>query len=120
DVASKQAQALGAHTTSVDLAELDLPLFHPDWSARHGVPAGALKLRELFATHHGLLLACPEYNALPTPLLINAFDWLSVLPADEHAGMPAGSGPSGVTGGRPVGLPPAPPGHPGGLRALPV
>jgi len=115
DLAARKAQALGAETTPVDLAALDMPLFHADWEGRHGLPPGALKLRELFAGHDGLLLACPEYNALPTPLLINSFDWLSTVAASE--GLPAGSA---VTPTKPVGLLAASPGALGGMRALPI
>lgn len=115
DLAERKAQALGAQTTSVDLAVLDMPLFHPEWEAQHGVPAGALKLRALFAAHDGLILACPEYNALPTPLLINSFDWLSTVPEGE--GLPAGTQ---NTATKPVGLLAASPGALGGIRALPI
>ena len=115
DLAERKAQALGAQTTSVDLAALDMPLFHPEWEAQHGVPAGALKLRALFAAHDGLILACPEYNALPTPLLINSFDWLSTVPEGE--GLPAGTQ---NTATKPVGLLAASPGALGGIRALPI
>lgn len=115
DLAERKAQALGVQTTAVDLAALDMPLFHADWDAKHGVPPGALKLRELFATHDGLLLACPEYNALPTPLLINSFDWLSTVP--EGDGWPSGAS---TTPTKPVGLMAASPGALGGIRALPI
>ncbi|MDE2401556.1 MAG: NAD(P)H-dependent oxidoreductase [Burkholderiales bacterium] len=113
--AGRKAQALGAQTTFVDLVDLDLPVFHADWVGTHGVPPGALKLRELFASHDGLLLACPEYNALPTPLLINSFDWLSTVSAD--LGLPSGAA---ATASKPVGLLAASPGALGGLRALPI
>ncbi|MEY4763851.1 MAG: hypothetical protein RI907_524 [Pseudomonadota bacterium] len=117
DLAGARARALGAQTVDVDLAALDLPVYSDDWSAAHGgaKPAGALKLRELFAQADGLLLACPEYNALPTPLFINAFDWLSTVPAAE--GLPGGGA---TTAGKPVGLLAASPGALGGIRALPI
>ncbi|MGH6646689.1 NADPH-dependent FMN reductase [Aquabacterium sp.] len=115
DLAARKAQALGAETTSVDLAGLDLPIFHANWEERHGVHPGALKLRELFATHDGLLLTCPEYNALPTPLLINSFDWLSTVAASD--GLPAGSA---TTPTKPAGLLSASTGALGGIRALPI
>ena len=114
-LASRKAQAQGAQVTYVDLRELGLPVFDADLLAAQGHPAGALKLRELFATHDGLLLASPEYNALPTPLFINAFDWFSTVPASD--GLPSGGG---ATSGKPVGLMAASPGALGGLRALPI
>jgi NAD(P)H-dependent FMN reductase len=115
ELAARKAQALGAETTSVDLAALDMPLFHADWEGRYGPPSGALKLRELFASHDGLLLTCPEYNALPTPLLINSFDWLSTVAAGE--GLPSGSA---TTPTKPAGLLAASTGALGGIRALPI
>jgi len=99
----------------VDLRALDLPVYDDDWAAAHGKPAGALKLRELFAQADGLLLVNPEYNALPTPLFINAFDWLSTVQAQD--GLPGGTG---ATAGKPVGLLAASPGALGGIRALPI
>jgi NAD(P)H-dependent FMN reductase len=114
-LAGRKAQALGASVTSVDLRALDLPVLDEDLLARQGMPAGALKLRELFASHDGLLLSCPEYNALPTPLLVNSFDWLSVVKAEGS--LPGGTG---ATAGKPVGLLAASPGALGGIRQLPI
>lgn len=115
DLAARRAQALGAETTVVDLRSLELPVYDEDWAQAHGKPAGARRLRDLFAEHDGLILASPEYNALPTPLLINSFDWLSVIPAED--GKPSGTA---ATGGKPVGLLAASPGALGGIRALPI
>ena len=91
DLAARRAQALGAETTVVDLRSLELPVYDEDWAQAHGKPAGARRLRDLFAEHDGLILASPEYNALPTPLLINSFDWL-----------PRGASPSACWRPRPV------------------
>jgi chromate reductase len=115
EVAAAKARASGAEVTVVDLGELALPVFDADLLAAQGFPAGALRLRALFAQHDGLLLASPEYNALPTPLFINAFDWLSVVPAADD--LPSGKD---VTAGKPVGLMAASPGALGGIRALPI
>ncbi len=115
ELAARKAQALGAETTTVDLRDLDMPLYDEDWATAHGKPAGALKLRELFASHDGLILSSPEYNALPTPLLLNSFDWLSVVAAAD--GLPGGTG---ATAGKPAGLLAASPGALGGIRALPI
>lgn len=115
DLAARKAEAAGAQVTHVDLRDLAMPVYDDDWAAANGKPAGALKLRELFASHDGLLLACPEYNALPTPLLINSFDWLSTVQAQGD--LPSGTG---TTAGKPVGLLAASPGALGGIRALPI
>lgn len=115
ELAARKAEAQGAEVTLVDLRELDMPVYDEDWATAHGKPAGALKLRALFASHDGLLLSCPEYNALPTPLLLNAFDWMSTVPAQD--GLPGGAA---ITAGKPVGLMAASPGALGGIRALPM
>jgi NAD(P)H-dependent FMN reductase len=117
-LAGQCAQTLGASVTPLDLRELALPVFDADAMAASGMPLGAVKFRDLMASHDGVLLANPEYNALPTPLLINAFDWLSCVSADgADGGLPSGTG---ATGGKPVGLLAASPGALGGIRALPI
>jgi chromate reductase len=115
ELAALKARAIGAETTTLDLRALALPVFDADLLQAEGMPAGALQLRNAFAQHDGVLLASPEYNALPTPLFINAFDWLSVVQA-------AGDTPSGMVAaaGKPVGLMAASPGALGGIRALPI
>jgi NAD(P)H-dependent FMN reductase len=115
DLAAEKARAQGAQTTDVDLRSLNLPVYDADLADSQGMPAGAEALRDLFAAHDGLLLACPEYNALPTPLLINSFDWLSTVAATDA--LPGGAG---STAGKPVGLMAASPGALGGMRALPI
>ena len=114
-LAGRKASSLGAHVTWVDLRALELPVYDADLHALKGHPNSLLQWRELMANHDGLLLASPEYNALPTPMLINAFDWLSTVPATDE--LPSGSG---ATAGKPVGLLAASPGALGGIRALPV
>lgn len=114
-VAAHKARALGAETTTVDLRALNLPVYDQDVLNAQGMPEGARRLRQLFAEHDGLLLSSPEYNALPTPLFINAFDWLSVVQAEGD--LPSGTG---ATAGKPVGLMAASPGALGGIRALPI
>lgn len=115
ELAAHKARALGAETTTVDLRALALPVFDADLLQAQGMPQGALQLRDWMAQHDGVLLASPEYNALPTPLFINAFDWLSVVQAAGDA--PSGTG---ATSGKPVGLLAASPGALGGIRALPI
>ncbi|MFT3956268.1 MAG: NAD(P)H-dependent oxidoreductase [Piscinibacter sp.] len=113
EVAVKAALARGAQVEIVDLRSLALPLFDGDIEKGPGVPDGARRLRDALHAADGLLLATPEYNGFPTPLLVNSFDWLSRLPAEGE--VPAGLA---VTAGKPVGIVSASPGLLGGLRSL--
>jgi len=110
--AAAAARARGAEVTEVDLRALALPVYDGDIEAA-GMPAGALELRRLFATHDAVVFAAPEYNAFITPLLLNALDWASRPKAD-------GDLPDGIAalGGTVAGLLSASPGAFGGLRAL--
>ena len=103
----------GASVTPVDLRALALPLYDGDLELREGVPAAALRFRDLVASHDGMLVVTPEYNGFPTPLFVNAFDWLSRVKPDAQ-------GPAGLaaTAGKVAGLMSSSPGALGGLRAL--
>lgn len=107
------ARERGAEVRLFDLRGLDLPLYDGDIEASQGVPRGAHLLRDAVLGSDALLIATPEYNGFPTPLVINAFDWLSRLIADA-------THPSGLaaTAGRPAGLLSASPGPAGGLRSM--
>jgi chromate reductase, NAD(P)H dehydrogenase (quinone) len=107
DAARAVADAAGAQTTVLDLRALALPLYDGDIEAGQGVPAGAAALRDAIAAHDALVIVTPEYNGFPTPLVINAFDWLSRL----KDGLAA-------TSNKPVALLASSPGALGGLRAL--
>lgn len=111
-VARRLAEQAGALVTAADLRELDLPIYDADLEAR-GMPEGARRLRRLFAEHDALLLASPEYNGFPTPLLINAFDWATRPVAED--GLPSGI--AAMTG-TVAGLLSASPGALGGVRSL--
>ena len=107
DAARQAAERAGASTSVLDLRALALPVYDGDLEAAQGVPAGATTLRDAIVTHDALLIATPEYNGFPTPLVINAFDWLSRL-KDGLA----------VTAGKPVALVSSSPGALGGLRSM--
>jgi len=107
DAARRTAEAQGATTRVLDLRELVLPLYDGDLEARDGVPAAAAVLRDAIAAHDALVIATPEYNGFPTPLVINAFDWLSRV-KDGLA----------TTANKPVALLSSSPGVLGGLRAM--
>lgn len=107
EAARRAADAAGAATEVLDLRALALPLYDGDLEARDGVPAGAAALRDAIAAADAVLIATPEYNGFPTPLLINAFAWLSRL----KDGLV-------VTADKPVALVSSSPGALGGLRAM--
>jgi chromate reductase, NAD(P)H dehydrogenase (quinone) len=107
DAARSIAMAAGAETSVLDLRDLALPLYDGDIEASQGVPAGAAALRDAMAAHDAVVIVTPEYNGFPTPLLINAFDWLSRL----KDGLAA-------TADKPVALLASSPGAFGGLRAM--
>jgi len=113
DCAARAAQAKGLQARVFDLRALALPVYDGDLEAAQGVPSCALELLEALQHCDAVLLVTPEYNGFPTPLVINAFDWLSRIPAsDAH---PAGLS---VTANKPAALLSASPGPLGGLRSM--
>jgi len=107
------ARSRGAEVNMLDLRALALPLYDGDLEVASGVPAGARTLQAALALADAMLVVTPEYNGFPTPLVINAFDWLSRLGAGD--GLPAGLA---TTANKPVGLLSASPGALGGLRSM--
>ena len=111
--AGRTAERLGLQARVFDLRALALPVYDGDLEAAQGVPDGALALQAALLESDAVLLVTPEYNGFPTPLVINAFDWLSRIPAtDQHpAGLTA-------TANKPVALLSTSPGPLGGVRAM--
>ncbi len=109
-IAARLARDCGAEVTELNLGDLDLPLFNEDLESEQGTPAGAKRLKELMFTHHGFLIACPEYNSSITPLLKNAIDWATRPAAEEK--------PLQAFRGKVCGLMAASTGALGGLRGL--
>lgn len=104
--AAQGAEAAGAAVTWLELADYPLPLYNGDLEAGEGIPAPAMRLKDIFDDHDALLIGCPEYNSSVTPLLKNTIDWVS-RPVEGRgslhaftgkvAGLVAGSG--GALGG---------------------
>jgi NAD(P)H-dependent FMN reductase len=76
-LATKELIQAGADVTRISLADYPMPLYDGDDEARSGPPENAVKLKRLMATHQGVFIASPEYNASVTPLLKNTIDWIS-------------------------------------------
>ena len=111
--ASVAARSAGYGVVELDLRSLALPLYDGDLEAASGVPAGASTLLDALLACDAMLVVTPEYNGFPTPLVINAFDWLSRIAA-------APPRPSGLaaTANKPVALLAASPGPLGALRSM--
>jgi NAD(P)H-dependent FMN reductase len=80
------ARAAGADVTLIDLNDHVLPLYHGDLEDAQGLPPAAAALVALIQSHHGLLVASPEYNGNVTPLLKNTIDWCTRADANPFAG----------------------------------
>lgn len=106
--AAKMIEQQGGKATVIDLKDYEMPLFNQDIEDpnREDYPENVVKLRELMESHDGWLIASPEYNGQPSPLLKNTIDWVS---REKIA----------VFSGKPVGLMSASPGGMGGIRGLP-
>ncbi len=105
------ARAAGAVVETIELRDLDLPLYDGDYEAANGLPASALSLKESMRNADGFLIASPEYNSFPTPLLLNALDWASrPAPGDEQ--------PMSAFRGKKAALLATSPGALGGMRSL--
>jgi len=107
--AANGAKAAGAEVTVIRLADFNLPVFDEDLEAK-GTPDGAKRLKELMKSHHGLLIASPEYNSSVTAALKNAIDWASRPAPNEK--------PLECFAYKVAGLMGASPGNLGGLRGL--
>lgn len=75
--AAEGARKAGCEVTVIDLADFPLPIMDEDLESREGTPANAARLKELFMSHQGLLIASPEHNSSVTALLKNTIDWVS-------------------------------------------
>lgn len=76
-IAVKGAEQAGAVVTYIDLSDFPLPVYNEDIETSQGLPANALKLKELMLASDGFLIAAPEYNSSISGALKNAIDWAS-------------------------------------------
>ncbi len=76
-IAADSARAAGADVTVVELRDYPLPLYDADLETAHGWPENAKKLREIFLSHSGFMIASPEYNYGIPGVLKNMIDWVS-------------------------------------------
>ncbi|MDB2415311.1 NAD(P)H-dependent oxidoreductase [Rickettsiales bacterium] len=76
-VAAKIAEEKGAKVTKIDLKDYPMPIYDGDLEDKDGQPENARKIYDLLKEHDSLIIASPEYNGLPSPLLKNTIDWVS-------------------------------------------
>ncbi len=108
--AAQLAEESGHTVTVADLRDYALPLYDGDLEEMEGVPANALKIKQLIHEHDAVLISSPEYNASVSGVLKNTIDWTSRPGGDDDPGK--------VWFEKPVGLLSASPGGLGGIRAL--
>src|ERR1043165_4920260 len=76
-LAAKELAVARADVSRIQLSDFPLPIYDGDLETNSGVPANAVRLKQMLATHQGVFIASPEYNASIAPLLKNAIDWVS-------------------------------------------
>jgi NAD(P)H-dependent FMN reductase len=111
-VAAQGATDAGADVTILDLKDYPLPVYNGDDEADHGLPDQALRLKEVFKAHAGMIISCPEYNSSYPGMLKNVIDWVSRPMKGEK--------PLEAFRDKPVVIMAATPGARGGLRMLPM
>lgn len=109
-IAAEGVRKAGGDVTLIDLKDYPLPIYDGDIEAASGLPENALKLKEIFLEHGGLLIASPEYNSSITAVLKNTIDWVSRSAPGEEA--------LAAFTGKVAGIMSASPGALGGLRGL--
>lgn len=109
-ISAQGAIESGADVTIIDLRDYLMPLFDADLEENEGIPSNACKLKELLSSHHGFLIASPEYNSSISGVLKNMIDWTSRQGEDEK--------PLIGYKDKVAGLMSASPGKLGGLRGL--
>ncbi|MEM9103525.1 MAG: NAD(P)H-dependent oxidoreductase [Pseudomonadota bacterium] len=76
-IAAVGAETAGASVTFIHLKDYPLPFMDEDLEAEQGIPENAKVLKSLLKSHHGFLIASPEYNGSFSGVLKNAIDWCS-------------------------------------------
>jgi NAD(P)H-dependent FMN reductase len=110
-IAAAGAREAGAEVTVIALRDFPLPVFDEDLESAGGLPENARKLKAIFASHDGIIIASPEYNSSVTAALKNAIDWVSRAESESEPALSA-------LAGKTASILAASPGGLGGLRGL--
>ena len=95
-IAAAGAREAGAEVTLIELRDFPMPLFDEDLEAKIGKPDEARRLKDLFLSHQGLIIASPEYNSGYSAALKNAIDWVSRVDGPDEPAISALTGKSAV------------------------
>lgn len=109
-IAAQGAKDAQADVTLISLRDFPMPVYDQEIEDAQGLPEHAKRFKELMKSHHGFLIAAPEYNSSITAALKNAIDWAS----RKEDGEPA----LAAFAGKVAGLISASPGNFGGMRGL--
>lgn len=110
-IAVQGARDAGADVTFISLRDFPMPIYDQEIEDAEGMPENAAKLKALFASHDGLIIASPEYNSGITAALKNAIDWVSRATSPDEP-------PLSVLRGKTAAILAASPGGYGGSRSL--
>ena len=110
-IAAEGAREAGAEVTLIALRDFPTPLFDEDLEAKIGKPEEAKRLKDLFLSHQGLIIASSEYNSSYSAALKNAIDWVSRGDSPDEPAISALTGKCAV-------IMATSPGGLGGLRGL--
>jgi NAD(P)H-dependent FMN reductase len=75
--AISSAEEQGAEVDYWDLKQKPFPMYDGDLEEENGLPGLVREFKRKVEAADGVLMASPEYNAGPTPLLKNTIDWAS-------------------------------------------
>ena len=76
DIFAREIESRGAKVTRCSLADFAAPIYDAEIEAA-GIPQSIVDLHALFSAQNGIFIATPEYNSFPSPLVLNALDWMS-------------------------------------------
>jgi chromate reductase, NAD(P)H dehydrogenase (quinone) len=85
NVAIGMLEGKGATVKSFDFRTHALPIYDANTEKSEGYPESVLVLKSEVKSADAVVIAGPEYNAGPTPLLKNAIDWVSRRNPDRGA-----------------------------------
>ena len=85
ETALEMLRSEGAECEVVDLGALKLPLYDMD-AEKAAFPPEAADLKAKMVACDGMIIVSPEYNGMPTPLLLNAITWATRGAGAQYAG----------------------------------